>query len=303
MHRLLALALLLPLPAFATTGLAWQWPAEGSRFLMAVQVQTPTALTYPAEKNIALRAAVMEIVAVTSCAPAAEVPKKGFRLECKLEDVALRVDPAYVVEVEHIAPVLAELDERLTGAVVQLTTNAEGHVKSYDLEGLPEGSARQREQFAILRLVMMRMFALLDFELPKGGDDQSAAWRVTGTIVNGYPSELGVAGSFAVDSAVASTDGTVAVIKQRASGIVQSGEQSAVGSGQPTHIWDTTLDGTARFDMASGRLLEREYVVEGLPTGSSLGGTSARPYRQVARLVALGASEHPELPATGTLGK
>lgn len=301
MVRLLALALLVPAPAFATTGLSWQWPADGHRFLLAARVDLPAPLRIPAEKNLDLRTSLFEVTAVTSCAPVEPAPKKGFRLACTLEDVALRADEASSIEKDHIVPVLTELDEKLTGATVQILTDAEGHVKLFDLEGVVKDKERQRAQFAIARLVLMRAFVLLDFELPKAGDDRGVAWRVTNSLANGYPSDLGVSGSFPLDSVVESTDGTVVVVKQRAAGIVQSGEMSAVGSGQPTYVWDTTLDGTARFDVASGRLLERQYVVEGTPTASSLGASAARKYTQIARLVALGPTEHPALPDSGVL--
>lgn len=301
MVRLLALALFFPVPAFATTGLAWQWPAEGHRFLMAARVDLPAPLLVPAERNAELRTSSFDLTVVTSCVPAEPAPKKGFRLACKVEDFAIRTDEASAIEKDHIVPILSELDTKLTGASVQIVTDAEGHLKLFDLEGVVKDNERQRAQFALSRLLLMRVFVLLDFELPKLGDDRGLAWRVSNSLVDGYPSDLGVTGSFPLDSVVESTDGSVVVVKQRAAGVVQSGEMSAVGSGQPTYVWEMALDGTARFDVASGRLIERQYVVEGSPAASSLASSGARKYRQVARLLALGPAEHPTLPESGIL--
>lgn len=296
---IVALAMTWAVPAFATTGVAWQWPAEGHRFLIGVRVSFPQAATLMAEKNDEFRTSELEIDLVTTCKPEVPGPKSGFHVTCALDDVSLRADPTSATNVDKIVPVLGELDDKLTGASVQLALDAQGHIKTFDLEGVDKGNERISDIQETARLLVARAFALLDFVLPKDGDDKGRPWRVSDSLATSFPSNVGTLGSVAIDSIVGSADGAMLTIKSTGKGVTQSGETSG-STGRPMYTWQMTFDGTATFDSGSGRLIERTYLVDGEPTPESA-GSAAHPYLQHARLVALGANEKPELAASGTL--
>lgn len=286
--------------SFAATGLVPQWPDAGHRFHLGAYVELPSPMRLLAEQDAEVLVDAFQVDLVTACRPAAVQPKKGSHVDCLVEDVTFRLRSA---QPKHLQAIADEMDAAVTGKTVQLQVSPEGRVRNLDLDGLDERDQRHRTIAESERLMLARAFALIDLELPKGGDDQGRPWRANDVLAVAFPSNVGTMGSVPVELAVGGVDGSVASVALRGKGIVMSGETVAVGGGEsrPRFTWEVTLSGEAQFDVSSGRLISRKHTVEGVPTASSTDANAGRPYRQVAALRGLGAGERPELPASGPL--
>lgn len=291
-----------PTLAQAATGLAWQW-AGPQRYHIVARVHVPMLANFAAEHNHEFRAAQYQVELVTSCAPAREIGKSGWELKCDIEDVALNVVPAQAYDAEKALAIVEELDGRLDAGWVQLTFSADGRVKNLDLEGVEKGNTRTAAIQESLRQIMLRAFSSLDLELPAKGDDKGkGTWRTSNLMAMSVPSKQGTIGAVQVVHVIDSTEGAVVSWKSSGKGVVSTGETVNVGGVEkPLGSWDMNYEGFARFDTARGLLLERELIVEGQPTASSLqaDGAAGHPYMLAARVVLLADDVRPVLPASG----
>jgi hypothetical protein len=181
-----------------------------------------------------------------------------------------------------------------------------GRVRTIDLEGVDKTRNQRFSQIAeTMRLLMVRAFAPLDLELPRKGDDKGkGTWRSDTMLATRLPVEAGTMGQVPVSHAITATDGSVIAFSSKGKGVIASGEMRVVNNVEvPAVTLDLSYEGVARFDTATGRLLERDYLVDGRETASSLtaDGTAGTIYVQSARLLLLGPDDRPTLPESGPL--
>lgn len=306
MRLVAAFALLIGLgasaPAHATTGLVWKVPAEGLRMYLMARVHTPTMADFAAELNYGFRAYEYQVDLVADCKPT-ETGKTDWLLACRIEDLALQTSAVQADSNSQL--VLEELDKKLTGATVEVRFGADGRVKNVDLEGVSKANQRLSDIHEAMRLVLVRAFASLDHQLPKNGDDKGkGTWRTSGQLATQLPSTMGSMGSVTVLHKVEKAEGGMVEWRSAGTGVVSSGEMVTVGTNQvPAETYQMKYEGSARFDVDAGVLIERNFLVDGQPTNTSLQGDGARgnPYVQAGRFVLLDATGKPELPPTGPL--
>lgn len=291
-----------PSLAHATTGLAWQWTSP-QRYHMVARVHVPLLANFAAEQNHEFRAAEYQVELVTRCEPIKPLGKSGWELKCDFEDVALNAVPAEKYEPEKAVAILEEMDARLEAGWAQITFSADGRVKNLDLEGVEKGNTRTSTIHEAMRQMLLRAFASLDHELPSKGDDKGkGTWRTGGLLATTVPSKQGTVGVVQIAHVIDKTEGSVVSWNSSGKGVVTSGETVMVGGVEkPVASWDMSYQGFARFDTARGLLLERELIVEGQPTASSLQteGMAGHPYVLAARVVLLTDEVKPVLPASG----
>jgi hypothetical protein len=287
--RALALVGLLGISATAgaVTGLEWQLGDQPVRYLITARIQLPELMWFNAEVNVETRVSEFQVDLVTRCAPTGEVGKKGWELACAVEDIALRAAPT-ASDSGRVLPVLDEWDQKFLGATVQLQFNRDGRVRNLDLEGVVANDRRTSEIRETMRLVMARVFAPLDLQFPKKGDDQDQSWKQRSTTVLEFPSNVGSMGAAVVRHTVVGSEGSVVTIETTGRGTLGSGEMVEVAPGQmgPANLFEMSLAGRARFDTARRVLLDRDYAAEGIPSASSRNadGREGYPYVQVAHL-------------------
>lgn len=179
---------------------------------------------------------------------------------------------------------------------------ADGRLRNYNLEGLSKEWRRENRMIETLRLVLGRAFASFDMQLPKKGEARGKPWRQTGVLAMSLPSASGSVGQSSIDHEVKKVEGNRVEILSSGRGIVGSGEMIAVQPGapeRPANMYDMSLQGFALFDVELGTLVDRQYVVQGAPTASSIAseGTEGISYVQAVRLMLIPEGE--QAPALG----
>jgi hypothetical protein len=306
MRLVATLALLLGLgasaPAHATTGLVWKVPAEGLRFFVVARVNYPLMLNFQAELNHQFRAPEFQFEAVTECKPALTT-KTGWELQCRFEDVSLLATPVNADDHEHVQAILTEMEGRYEKGWVQLQLGSDGRVRNVDLEDVEKGNQRTADIHEVMRLVATRAFAAMDLELPKNGDDKGkGAWKNNSLLANQVPSSRGTQGMAPVVHTIAKQEGGIVEINSQGKGVISTGDMQGEGATErPLATWDITYAGYAKFDTNRGVLLEREFLVDGAPTASSVTAPSGMPYVAAGRLQLLEPGQKVELSASGKL--
>jgi hypothetical protein len=292
--------------AGATTGLEWQWGSSGHRYRVATRLNVPTLLTFMAEQNRSVRVYEVQLDLVTRCV-VADTMSSSWELHCLIEDAALMGRPVGSDDAETLGPILEEADAALTGKFAQIVFSADGQVKNVDLEGVSKADERSASIAENLRLLLLRTFSALDLELPKKGDDKGkGTWKQDNLLATSMPSSQGSMGSVTVVHSLVVTDGAPIVeINSTGRGTVASGEMANVhGEERPMNTYDVEYVGVAHFDTALGVLVDREFLVDGRVTASSVStdGLGTAPYVQATRiqLIADGAPA-PALPASGLM--
>lgn len=288
--------------AHATTGLAWQFDAP-VRYELGVAVYFPQAVFIRAAENREARAIEIDVHLVTTCTPVGPLGK-GWQVRCRIDDLALGA-LAIAPDAGRLDPIVAEWDTVLTGATVELALQSNGRIKVLDLEGVPKGNDRLSEIQETMRQVLRRAFALIDLELPKKGDDKGRGeWRQGTALAMEFPTAVGTLGSAALQHRITGTNDGVVTLSTAGKGTIGSAETVSVrGNEQIRDLFEATLEGTATFDTARGRLVERQYLFEATPTASSAASQGARgfPYVQAARLVLLEDGQTVDLGVSGEI--
>lgn len=293
------IGLLAALPARATTGLEWQMGDAPLRYHLRAQVQLPEVLFLHAQFNDEVRVHEVRVHLVTSCRPADALGRRGWELACSIDDLALQVAPV-TPDAGQAAPVLQDWDDKLTGATLQVVLHRDGRVKNVDLEGIEKDERRMQHIVETMRLLTTRAFALLDLELPRKGDDKGKGeWKQRQSLALGFVTTEGTIGSSrVVHRIVDETDGVV-TIETEGEATQGPADTVAVASQERTaNLYEMDYTGSARFDTAAGRLIERTYFVHATPTASSVNaeGSNVPPYVQRSALTLLEEGESPELP-------
>jgi len=276
-----------PCVASATNGLAWKFDAP-VRYHLEVRVDLPVSWRVTAVQNTEARVTIVEVELATTC-KAVEGTRTGWDVECLIDGASIRGVP-YQDEVGRLLPILVEWDELLTGATVQFAFGLDGRVRELELEGLGMASADRRTNDIAEKLthLVVRAFAPLDLQLPKKGDDGGkGAWRQKESLVFGFPTTSGSLGSAVIEHKITELVGDDVDLATTGHGVMGPGETVMVGGSEQTaNLYDLTVEGTARFDRATGRLISRDYKAVGTLTSSSIdAATSAGgEYVQVASL-------------------
>lgn len=187
----------------------------------------------------------------------------------------------------QLALALKDYDAQLEDATLEVLMTRDGLIKRYDLIGI-ERSNRRRVQFEEnLMIVVARALAGIDLQLPKGGIDKGRIWKQKSVLAMGFPSNQGTMGSSVLKSVVTATEANSVVITSEGEGLMGSGVMIEIGGKtQPKTLYKMKMNGVARFDTATGSLLEREYLVEGVSTTSSakIDSLTGMPYVQKIRV-------------------
>lgn len=263
--------------AHASTGLEWQWP-DGAvhSWHVVADVVVPSLIEFRALNNTNVRVGRFRIEVLLRCVKDRDLGKAAFDLRCFVDDVALQGAPV-APEKGRLLPVLDEFDAHYRGSWLRVALGADGRVRTVGLEGFDDRIRRYREIETVMRLVAVRAVAGLDLQLPKGGDDEGVAWRMTKSLAMAFVSDVGTVGSLDGASRVAKVDGDVVIVESSGRGTFGSGEEVNAGGGaQIANLFDLSLQSAATFDVVKGFLMDRSYHVEGNATAGSVVSTGGK---------------------------
>jgi hypothetical protein len=272
-------------------------PGEVQRFRSDARVRLPGAMWLVSERNDEARVAQFAVGLVVACG-AIEDGKRAWQVDCTVEDAAIQGVPMPGDEA-GLEPVLAELDDQLTGKLVRLRVKRDGRVTAVEL--VPDGSGvnrRTRLRDESLRLIVARGLAGLDLLRPPRSIVVGDLWLQSQSLLTMAPTVVGTAGATEL----------VHQLKPREEGgytVLSSGKAmispTPSADGGENHF-ATTLNCRAEVD-ARGHLVSRVWEVIGKPTASSdiADGTAGLEYVQQGTLRALGADEATTLGMTGVV--
>lgn len=249
--------------AYATTAthaLRWKW-GEPQRFYVETEVHLPVPMWFTAVRNKEARVVAYLVRAVLDCDDARPELKHSWEVVCDVEDVALSA-VGLRPGVEPLQLVLDELDERLSGAAMQLQVHEDGRVLNIDIEGLDRPRRRVGLMNERLRLVMSRAIAGLDLQVPVTPVGVGSQWPQYRTWFMTAPSDRGTAGAAEVLHHVDDVfpDGRLLITTVGRGVIVPAGGNDK---------YDTELVSWSVFDPATGFLTERAWGAAGVATPSS----------------------------------
>lgn len=269
-------------------GLEWQWEGvEPRSWFFEVEVQLPGYVWFASEFNKEARVPAYQVRMVMTCPPASEVTRRAIETTCVIDDIGLKAST--MTNEQHLLPdILTEFDEYLTGANIQLTMRTDGRIRSVDLEGdVEKHNTRTGRIHENLRLVLYRVVAGLDLQLPRKGVSQYPSWPQLDSVLMWSPAAVGTLGSTEFVHQAIARQGTQLIIQTQGRGMVVP--NAALNQ------FDTELEAMAAFDTEAGVLTERVWTAVGHPTASSLQAEGGRGfmYRQEGKLVLLRPGDEP----------
>ena len=290
MSSLIALALLassaLAAPAHTEAStLQWKWQ-EGvhHRFYIENEVHLPTVVMLYRERNLEARMVAYQAQLILDCT-LREERRREWEIDCLIEELSF-VGATLAGDRGHLGLVLAELDERLTGATLQIILRRDGQVRHVDLEGVDRSNRRISQNAETLRLLLLRAVSAFDLRLPQTVEDEAQGWAQFESLLMGTPHNRGTQGAGELVHRVRSTDGSQVVINTVGRGSVAPATDGGTG---PANVYMMDLETTSRFDRESGMLVRRTWAVIGTPTAGSAVNDGVRgvTYLQAGQLVYL----------------
>ena len=169
------LTLALTQTAFAADRPIWQWPADTARrYYLESHGIVPNILPLYAPRNHITRFSRYEIAVVAVCTASNKKLGRQQDVRCDIEDVGLRITP--MQQDQHQAePTLTQLEALREGLWAQMTFKDNGTLVSFDIEGLPDVTERDRRVQQDLRLLFQRAFVGFQIVLPTD-TEWSGSW-------------------------------------------------------------------------------------------------------------------------------
>jgi hypothetical protein len=259
----------------------WTWPVgQHQRFYLENEVLLPLMMWFQSDYNHQARMTAWQTKAILDCESVIET-KKAYELRCRVEDFSLKA-AALPADIGLVTPIVAEMDEKISGASLQIILRKDGRITHIDLEEINIRNRRISAMRENLRLVMARMVYGLDLKLPRA-DRVGEVWDQSDAMLFTAPSPRGTLGSAdTVHRATVGADGR-ARIETAGRGMVIPNLDKTM------NLYDTELQADGVFDPAKGRLVRRSWTLKGEPTASSSISENGAgvPYIQRGRLVYL----------------
>jgi len=273
--------LLLGSPAQATD-LQGSWD-EPVRYYIENEVHIPYLMWWMADRYKQARVSAFHLRAIFDCLPAVKETKRSVEVECTVSEIGI-IASGVKSEEGLLQPIIDEVDETLTGAMMQLRVREPNRIVNVDVQ-LDAHNQRESTMNENMRLTLSRLAAGLDYQLPKSGDG-TTGWYVHNSLLTAAPDVIGSAGVASIirKSRSTATDNMMAIDESGTAVIVPS-------NGYDT--FETRLEGKAQFDVDAGQMTHRRWVLIGEPTPGSAAAEVGLgiPYMQKGRVTRLAADE------------
>jgi hypothetical protein len=278
----------------STTGLAWNWEGQSRTWHIVSQVKLPEFVWWRALNNDEARVQEVRIDSVLTCRPIGPIGKKGWEVWCRIDDIALS-GATLPSDRGRLDPIVKEWDTRITGAELEMDWSRDGKISNIGWVGLERRNQRDGENIEVMRQLMSRNLASLDFGLPKHGDDKGAGqWVQKNPLLVHLPSSQGVVGGMSVTHTITAAKETKVKFATSGKGTIASTGSTTTmsgGSDDPgqeaiNNFYAMELNSEGLWDSALGHIVRRESVATGTPTSSSVQaeGYAGLPYVQGHRV-------------------
>ncbi len=246
---------------------------DNTRWRVDTELVLPFRLPLNMELNKGFATQAVQMETVFLCAKSWKLGPKSWEVDCTIEDFALRSVVRGKKPSEKLIAssreVLAEIDERLTGARIQIQVSDDGRVTNFDLEGLSKDNRRLAEMHEVQRQLMRRVLVGFHMKLRKGRALQEGKWHEYNSEIMSIPvpPELTAsAGSSTVVHYLNHYQGHVLV-----QSIGEAGMFIDYGGGREVN-YKARLDAVAIFDPVEGFMTERVWSLKGTPSAAAIGG-------------------------------
>ena len=172
------LVLLASIAAQAAGPLTPQWGKAPVRLHFEMALHTQSVVRYYSPRNVDARVSDHLVSLNATCTSAPD--RRGWQAKCELDDVRLG-GIAYPGEQEALNSILPEWEETLNASFVQLEILADGRIASVDLEGPSKADERQAAIHETMRLLVRRVFTVIDVQAPKDGALPTGVWKQKGS--------------------------------------------------------------------------------------------------------------------------
>ena len=261
-------------------------------------------LTLLAERNHEVAVQGVQIRAVYDCSKDWKIAGDNWEVSCKIEDIGLKVAPR--IKTKHADAVLAEIDEKLTGATLQLQVGASGQVANVDLEGIEHRNERTRQALENMRQLMGR--AILPFHLKQPKVLQEGMrWEEYNSHLFALPSVTASTGSSVIAHYLNSFSGML-LVQSIGKGTIGSdvgadrtyvdGDGGTRIESMPTDMIEMKMDGVAVYDPKDGVLTERVWSISGGYSASSPSALNNATYWNAGSLKMLAPGQRPDVGTT-----
>lgn len=256
-------------PAHALEGLEWNWPEDlVRRYKIEGKLTLPEATRFDAKENFNGWVLRVDLAVVIDCKPTATLGKRGWELRCDILEAAVSALPMQEA-IGQLTPVAQEWAASLEEGWLQVVLTRDGKVRSVDLEGVDKRIRRMQDIQETQRLLLTRLMAAFDLELPKKGDDEDrGGWSSNQSLAFALPTNEGTLGGVSVDVTVDKQLQHLVTLGIAGEGTVGSGTD-ATGSSNPRILLSGQLKGEAVFDTQGGALVSNRYFMKARPTASS----------------------------------
>lgn len=143
---------------------------DETRWFVQTEMWAPLGVWFASDQNLEFESNIFQIRAIVFCTKDEQLSKKKWQVDCKIEDIALRVTSARNWRREKdrttVQTVLDEVDTKLTGKVIQLQVDERGGVTNFDLEGITTANQRERRTQETLRQIIQRTMAGFHLRIP-----------------------------------------------------------------------------------------------------------------------------------------
>ncbi len=267
---------------------------DGSRWFVKTELVLPFTLRFHATENYEFASSAFQIRTVLACAKDWKVSNRKFQISCSIEDFGLQ---ASALDAEHdtaerrqrTQAVLDEIDQKLTGAAVQLLVTRNGRVVDIDLEGVTKRNRREATIGETLRLLMSRVVVGFDLKLDPSDFKENGKYVEYTSALMGMPVLRQTAqGASILIHRLRTIEGH-SIVESRGKGNLQVMNAN----------WATELAGVAVYDSRDAYMKERVWTLVGTPTASNWTGN--RIYSHAGRIVKLQPDQHPSVGPTNVV--
>lgn len=271
---------------------AWKWTSEPVKFHAETHISQPRGARYEAFYNLDAWATSVDLSTEFSCQATGE---KGM-VRCSFEWLKLSGRAAKPAEQEELEKILAEWADRMVGYTVELSVNNQGKVQAIDLDGTERADSRQGFIVERERLLLVRIFCMLDQPFPKSEEAFQAGWPGKGWLpIFALINTTGTSGSMQVTYTNLEPRNGYLFVETAGTGLISAG--AGVDSGGDSLV-NASVAGSTLFDPVAGNIAYRNFVMEAY----YLSGNSSTPYylqsAAIQRIAAFGApgAKVPDLP-------
>ena len=268
------MSLLLSLPlAWAIVPPQWNWPDSTVRYHGELQLLHPYGEEYRAVENLEIMAGAIAVTADFECT---SHPEEDIRVvDCTFAwfDVASKAMKAE--NQDKLNQIMAEWNQNIKTYTVEMTFGLNGKMKTMDLKNVNRINQRAGSIIEQQRLLLLKLFDLLDMPLPETEKEWNKGWKSKGWIPQFLLLSVnGTAGSMKVSHVAKEPRNGYLFIETEGHASVNT--NSGVDTNSAAMV-DCIMGGSTLLDEKTGLVFYRNMVVNGMFT-ASVGINSNKPF-------------------------